>query len=177
VGDTLEEAIAGCVLAAGFSARARELSHPLTALRDAAPRIVATAADGPVALVFGNETFGLTNEELGRCGMLVSIPADPGYSSLNLAAAVQIACYEVAAASAAFALPAEPGRDPATAGDIESLVTHWEAAMRESGYLDPEQPGRLMERLRRLLARAALERSEVKFLRGMLAAFQERMRR
>ena len=177
VGDTLEEAIAGCVLAAGFSARARELSHPLTALRDAAPRILAAAAEGPVALVFGNETFGLTNEELGRCGMLVSIPADPGYSSLNLAAAVQIACYELATASSGFALPAEPGRDAATAGDVESLVTHWEAAMRESGYLDPHQPGRLMERLRRLLARAALERSEVKLLRGMLAAFQERMRR
>lgn len=177
VGDTLEEAIAGCVLAAGFSARARELSHPLTALRDAAPRILAAAAEGPVALVFGNETFGLTNEELGRCGMLVSIPADPGYSSLNLAAAVQIACYELATATGAFALPAEPARDAATAGDIESLVAHWEAAMRDSGYLDAHQPGRLMERLRRLLARAALERSEVKLLRGMLAAFQERMRR
>lgn len=175
--DRLEAALADTVLAVGFSARGRDLSHALRSLREAAPSILEAAAQGPVALVFGNETYGLTNEEIGRCGMQVSIPANPQYSSLNLAAAVQIACYEVAATADAFALAQPAERESATSEDIEALVAHWQTAMVESGYLDPAEPGRLMERLRRLLARAGLERSEVKFLRGMLAAFEARMRR
>ncbi len=177
VHERLEDAVRDTVLAVGLSARARDLSHPLRALREAAREIVDAAAAGPVALVFGNETFGLSNEELGRCGMLVTIPADPRYSSLNLGAAVQVACYELAVAASAFGTRPEPEREPATAGDVESLFAHWEAAMLASGYLDPHQPGRLMERLRRLFARAGLERSEVKLLRGMLSAFEARMRR
>ena len=176
-GDRLEEALAGTVLAAGFSARARDLSHALRSLREAAPAILEAAARGGAALVFGNETYGLTNEELGHCAMQVSIPANPAYSSLNLAAAVQVACYELSAAAQSFAPPEAAARMGATSEDLEALLAHWESAMREAGYLDPAQPGRLMERLRRLLARAALERSEVKLLRGMLAAFETRMRR
>lgn len=173
----LEEAIGDTVFAVGLSARVRDLSHAPRALREAAPAILAAAARGTVALVFGNETFGLTNAELGRCRMLVTIPTDPAHPSLNLAAAVQVACYELASASEAFA-PREPAaRLPATTEDTEALLAHWESAMVESGYLDPLRPGRLMERLRRLVARAALERSEAKLLRGMLAAFQARMRR
>ena len=175
--DRLEAALADTVLAVGFSARGRDLSHALRSLREAAPSILEAAAQGPVALVFGNETYGLTNEEIGHCGMQVSIPANPQYSSLNLAAAVQIACYELAATTHAFALAQPAERQSATSEDIEALVAHWQSAMVESGYLDPAEPGRLMERLRRLLARAGLERSEVKFLRGMLAAFEARMRR
>ena len=173
----LEDALEGTVLAAGFSARARDLSHPLRPLRDAAPEILAAAAEGPVALVFGNETYGLTNEEMGHCRMQVAIPADPAYSSLNLAAAVQVACYELATAVASFAPPRVAARESATTEDVDALFAHWEAAMVESGYLDPAHPGRLMERLRRLIARAGLERPEVKALRGMLAAFEARMRR
>ena len=175
--DRLEPALADTVLAVGFSARGRDLSHPLRSLREAAPSILAAATEGPVALVFGNETYGLTNEEIGHCGMQVSIPANPEYSSLNLAAAVQIACYELAVTAHTFALAQPTGRESATSEDIEALVAHWQSAMVESGYLDPAEPGRLMERLRRLLARAGLERSEVKFLRGMLGAFEVRMRR
>jgi tRNA/rRNA methyltransferase len=139
--------------------------------------ILACAAAGPLALVFGNETSGLTNEEMGHCGMQVAIPADPAYSSLNLAAAVQVACYELAAAAETFSAPGVAEREPATAEDVDALFAHWESTMIESGYLDPANPGRLMERLRRLFARAGLERSEVKALRGMLAAFEARMRR
>lgn len=175
--DRIEDALAGTVLAAGFSARARDLSHPLQSLRDSAPAILAAAAEGPVALVFGNETSGLSNEEIGHCRFQVSIPASPEYGSLNLAAAVQVACYELATAGRSFALPGAAGGEPATSEDVEALVAHWRSAMQESGYLDPAEPGRLMERLRRLLARAGLERSEVRFLRGMLAAFEARMRR
>ena len=177
VSSRLEEAIGDAVLAVGLSARVRDLSHAARPLREAAPAILEAAAGGPVALVFGNETFGLTNEELGRCRMLVTIPADPAHSSLNLAAAVQVACYELASAAAAFAPRATVARLPATTEDAEALFAHWESAMIESGYLDPARPGRLMQRLRRLLARANLERSEAKLLRGMLAAFQRRMRR
>jgi tRNA/rRNA methyltransferase len=177
IAESLEEALEGTVLAAGFSARGRDLSHPLRPLREAAPMILACAAAGPLALVFGNETSGLTNEEMGHCGMQVAIPADPAYSSLNLAAAVQVACYELAAAAETFSAPGVAEREPATAEDVDALFAHWESAMIESGYLDPANPGRLMERLRRLFARAGLERSEVKALRGMLAAFEARMRR
>jgi tRNA/rRNA methyltransferase len=177
IAKSLEEALERTVLAVGFSARGRDLSHPLRALRDAAPAILAAAAAGPVALVFGNETSGLTNEEMGHCRMQVAIPADPAYSSLNLAAAVQVACYELANQASSFAPPGVAEREPATTEDVDALFAHWESAMVESGYLDRANPGRLMERLRRLFARTGLERSEVKALRGMLAAFQERMRR
>jgi tRNA/rRNA methyltransferase len=174
---TLEEALGDVVLAAGFSSRGRDLSHPPQALREAVPQLVAATADGPVALVFGNETFGLTNEELGRCQLLVAIPANPAYASLNLAQAVQVACYELAMAAGAHAVPAAPGRTPATVEEVEAFHAHLQGAMVESGFLDPAQPKRLMERMRRMFARAGLEREEVRFLRGMLAAFEKKMRR
>ena len=174
---TLEEALAGTVLAAGFSARSRDLSHEPVALRESEPRLVEAGRDGDVALVFGNETFGLTNEELGRCQLLVAIPANPAYSSLNLGAAVQVACYELATGADVVRMPSAPERAPATSEEIEALHAHLEAAMVQSGFLDPAQPKRLMERMRRLFARARLEREEVRFLRGMLAAFEKRMRR
>ena len=175
--DSLEAALADVVHAVGFSSRARDLSHPPVALREAAPAILAHAAQGQVALVFGNETFGLTNEELGRCQSLAVIPANAQYASLNLAAAVQIACYELATAGAFFAAPAGLERTAATVEETEALFAHLQAAMEESRFLDPAQPKRLMERMRRLFARAGLEREEVKFLRGMLASFEKKMRR
>ena len=171
--DTLEAALADCVLAVGFSSRGRDLSHPPRALRDAAPLIVASGTAAPVALVFGNETFGLTNEELARCQWLAMIPANPAYASLNLAAAVQVACYELATAASAFAVPEAPEHEPATIEDVEAFYAHLERAMTASGFLDPAMPKRLMERMRRLFARAGLEREEVRFLRGMLAAFEK----
>jgi tRNA/rRNA methyltransferase len=169
----LEDAIADAILAVGFSSRPRDLSHGPLAIREAAPAIVAAWARGRVALVFGNETFGLTNEELARCQMLATIPANPEYASLNLAAAVQIACYEVALAAALHAPSEGVAHESATVAEIEALFAHWEAAMVGSGFLDPAHPKRLMERMRRLLARAGLEREEVKLLRGMLAAFEK----
>ena len=173
----LEAALSDCTLAAGFSARGRDLSHSPQALRAAAPGLLAAAAQGRVALVFGNETSGLSNEELLRCQKLVHIPANGEYSSLNLAAAVQVACYELATASAAHALPASGGNESATGDDIQGLFAHLESTVHASGYVDPEQPGRFMERVRRLFARSGLERSEVRALRGMLAAFEKKMRR
>ena len=174
---SLDSAIADCVLAVGFSSRPRDLSHRARALREAAPELVAAAIAGPVALVFGNETYGLTNEELGRCQRLVTIPANPDYPSLNVASAVQIATYELAIAAEAFGVAPEPPRALATSRDLEALYAHLEVAMTASGYLDPARPGRLMQRLRRFLARAGPEHEEVKVLRGMLAAFEKPKRR
>jgi tRNA/rRNA methyltransferase len=175
--ERLEGALADCVHAVGFSARPRDLSHRVESLRDAAPGIAAAAAQGSVALVFGNETSGLSNEELARCQRLVTIPSNPAYGSLNLAAAVQVACYEIATTQGSFAAPASKEGERATGEDIEGFFAHLTAATHESGYIDPANPGRFMERMRRLFARAGLEREEVRVMRGMLAAFERRMRR
>ena len=177
VHDTLESALADVTYAVGFSARPRDLSHPVRTLREAAPDILARAQAGRVALVFGNETYGLSNEELARCQAFVSIPSNPVYGSLNLAAAVQVACYELATCEARFAAPAQPDRHPATVEEVEGFHAHLERAMVASGFLDPAQPKRLMERMRRLFARSGLEREEVAFLRGMLASFEKPRRR
>jgi len=174
---TLEAAIAECTLAVGFSARGRDLSHAPAALRELAPEILAAAKAGTVALVFGNETSGLSNDELLRCQRLAHIPANPAYSSLNLAAAVQVACYELAATSGMHALPASGAPDAATGEDIEGFFAHLESAVHQTGFADPQNPGRFMERMRRLFARSGLERAEVKLLRGMLGAFEKKMRR
>ena len=173
---TLEEATADTVLAVGFSSRARDLSHPPRALREAAPAIIAATAGGRVALVFGNETFGLTNEELARCQLLAMIPANPQYASLNLGAAVQVACYELATTTGAHAAPAAGSGNAATGEDIAGLFHHLEHGAIASGFLDPARPGRFMERMRRLFARSGLEREEVKLIRGLLAAFEARMK-
>ncbi len=170
VHDTLEGALADCVLAVGFSARRRDLSQPAASIREAAGAIVAAAAAGPVALVFGNETSGLSDDELARCRMLATIPASPDYSSLNLAAAVQVACYEIAASASAFSAALPRARLKATHDDLEKLFAHLEGAAIASGFLDPARPGRFQERMRRLFARADPERSEVNLLRGLLDA-------
>jgi len=145
-------------------------------LRDAAPSLIEAAAQGTVALVFGNETSGLSNEELARCQRFVVIPSNPAYGSLNLAAAVQVVCYELAVTARAFAAPAARERGAASVGDVEGLYAHLEIAASSSGFLDPEKPGRFMERMRRMFARARLERQEVKLLRGLLSALEGRKR-
>ena len=167
----LDAALADRVLAVGFSARGRDLSHPPQSLREAAPEIVAAASQGAVALVFGNETSGLSNEELSRCQRLVSVPANPEYSSLNLAAAVQVACYELATCAGAFTAPAAKPGEIATRADVEGLFAQFERSALAAGFLDADQPGRFMERMRRLFARAGLEREEVKLLRGLMNAW------
>ena len=171
---TLDAALADRVLVVGFSARGRDLSHETLTLREAAPAIVEAAARGPVALVFGNETSGLSNDELSRCQRLVSVPANPGYSSLNLAAAVQVACYELATCAGRLEAPTAKAGEPATREDVEGLFAQLESTAVASGFLDLANPGRFMERMRRLFARGGLEREEVKLLRGLMNACGER---
>ena len=137
-------------------------------------RLTTAAARQDVALVFGRERTGLTNEELGRCNLLVSIPANPDYSSLNLAAAVQVLCYELMLARAAAPAAADAPDTPlATADEMERLYEHLEAAALETGFLDPAKPKHLMRRLRRLFNRAQPDQNEVNILRGLLSALQE----
>lgn len=171
--DTLAEALSGCHLAIGMSARPRELSHPAIGPREAAAMAIAEPRD--IALVFGNETYGLSNEELMLCQQLVHIPANPAFSSLNLAAAVQIMAYEVRTALHQTPSPMtsqNPYRQskPATLDEIESYFTHLEATLTTIGFFDKAHPKRLMQRLRRLYARAALQQEEVNILRGILSA-------
>ena len=169
---SLSEALAGTTLSIALTARRRELAAPPVWVKDAATEVVAHG--GEIALVFGNETSGLSNEELALCGRWAMIPVDAEFSSLNVAAAVQIMCYEIRlAAVAPGELPVISGAGmPATHDDVERLLAHFEQAALGSGFLDPASPKRLMLRLRRMLGRAQLEREEVAILRGLLAALE-----
>jgi TrmH family RNA methyltransferase len=168
---SLEEALSDCTYAAGASARSRSIGWPSMAPRDCAARLVQESAHGVAAVVFGPEKSGLTNEDLDRCNTLLTIPTEPGFSSLNLAMAVQVLVYELRMAGIATdeTLP-EPESPPATGTELENLYTHLEQVLTRSGFLDPENPRLLMRRLRRLFVKAELDQNEVNILRGMLAA-------
>jgi len=168
---SLEEAIGDCVGAYALSARPRDWSPPVMAAREAAQSAIARARQGPVALVFGAERAGLTNDEVLACQVLVHIPASPRYASLNLAQAVQVMAYEMRVAAAAE-VPAERGDMLATRADIEGLHAHLAQAAEAVGFYDPAAPMKFRERLRRLFSRTQLEREEVNVLRGLLRALQ-----
>jgi tRNA/rRNA methyltransferase len=168
---TLDEALAGTALSVALSARGRDLSHAMLDARAAAAEAVNVAAAAEVALVFGNETAGLSNEDVLKCTRLATIPTDPGHSSLNLAQAVQVLAYEVRRAALEWSPPRERVPDYASHEEIENFHAHLEASMVRSGFLDPKAPRRLIERMRRLFGRARLEREEVNILRGMLSAW------
>lgn len=177
---SLADALAGTVFAAALSARQRDLGPPVSASREGVERLLEAAGQGEVALVFGNETVGLSNDELQQCQAAITIPTNPDFSSLNLGSAVQVLCYEcrMSAHAARPPLPAQ-GATPftsqaATHDEIEGFYGHLEAVMTETGFYNPEKPGRLLPKLRRLFGRAGLERDEVNILRGILAATQNR---
>ncbi len=170
---TLDEALAGCGLAVGTSARPRSLAWPERAPRAAAAEAVAAAAAGTeVAFVFGRERTGLTNAELDRCQALLTIPTVPDFRSLNVAAAVQVVAYELHLAASGAPPPRAPAEPPATADELEAFYGHLERVMVRVGFLDPENPRRLMRRMRRLFARARPERTELNILRGVLTAVE-----
>jgi tRNA/rRNA methyltransferase len=172
--ETLAEALAGVTMAAALTSRRRELSLPMQWSRDAAQTLSGRVSAGEsVALVFGNETFGLSNEDLALCQLPVMIPANPEYASLNLGAAVQLMCYEVRMATLSLgAAPAMVGT-LATVDEVEQLMQHIERATTATGFFDPANPKRLMPRLRRMFGRIALERDEVNILRGMISFFEK----
>ena len=183
VEDDLSEALADCGWAVAATARPRRLEWVQLDPREAGRELARRAASGPVAAVFGRESAGLTNDEIDRCQAVLRIPTAPDFRSLNIASAVQIAAYEIARAAAGLAGAAEAGEEGAgaqenrpeavTAADLERLFAHFETALADIGYLDPERPRLLMRRLRRLLVRADIDRAELNILRGILTAAQE----
>ena len=170
---TLEEALADTVLAIATSARSRRTEWPLVDVRAAAGRAVAASVDSPAAIVFGRERAGLNNAELERCQLHLQIPANPDYSSLNLAAAVQVVAYELRVAAGAAIAPA-PSHEPVTGADMEGLFGQLQGVLEASGFLDPNEPMLLMTRLRRLFYRAAPDRIETNILRGALRSLDPR---
>jgi len=168
---TLTEAISDCVAAFALSARPREWSTPVLEVRAAAA--CAVELNGEVAFVFGNEQAGLTNDEMLACQYLVHIPANPGFTSLNLAQAVQVVAYELFMLSSRTAFQMRTEK-PATVADLEGLYGHLEQAAIDSEFFDPASGSKLPMRLRRLFSRVPdLEREEVNILRGLLNALQK----
>lgn len=172
---SLDEALSGASLTIGLSARRREFAGQVLPMRDAARRAIAEAASAEVALVFGAEMSGLSNEELARCAVVATIPANPGYASLNLAAAVQVAAYELFVAALGGHVWRAPRFAAATHDEVESLYAHAARTLTDLRFFDPRMPRRLLPRLRRLFARAGLEREEVNILRGILARVDEKL--
>jgi len=170
---TLDEALAGCALAIGLSARPREYAGRVLTLRDAATEAIAQSGAGDVAIVFGTEMSGLSNAELALCGIAATIPANDDFSSLNVAAAVQVAAYELRIASGLNEVWPAPRFTAATHDEIEALHAHARRTLTALRFLKPDNPRRLLPRLRRLFGRAALEREEVNILRGILARIDE----
>ena len=173
VAATLAEALAGCALAIGLSARPRAFAGRVMSVREASREAIARTRDGEVALVFGTEMSGLSNDELAQCGIAATIPANPDYASLNLAAAVQVAAYELRIAAGEGDVWRAPRFARATHDDVESLYAHAERTLADMRFLDRKRPRLLMPRLRRLFGRAGLEREEVNVLRGILARVDE----
>ena len=175
--DHLDEALADCVFAAGASARSRAIDWPYMEPRECAQRLSKESATGNVAVVFGPEKSGLTNDDLDRCNTLLTIPTDPAFSSLNIAMAVQIICYELHLLQHTPPGSPEPDVPPATGEDYEHFYQHLEAVLTDSGFLDPENPRLLMRRLRRLFIKSELDKNEVNILRGILTALDPAKRK
>lgn len=176
---TLDEALADRTLVVATSARRRTIPVPELAPRALAERLAREGAGTRCAVLFGAERTGLTNEQLDRASLLCAIPADPGYASLNLAAAAQIVAYELRVAALAGAAPAAADEDaapPADAAEVEAYYRRLEQALAGSGFLDQENPRHLMRRLRRLYNRAGLDQNEVRILHGIVSALAGRER-
>ena len=175
--ETLQDAIAECGLVVGTSSRQRHLHWELHEPREIASQIISASGTGPVAVVFGSERFGLTNEELAMCNLLVTIPTSADYASLNVAMAVQVVTYELWLAQRA-SRPDQPPRDVplASAEEMMRLYVHLEQVLEEIDFRDRTGGGHLMARLRRLFNRALLDQNEMNILRGILTAVQAKRR-
>ena len=180
--ETLDDAVAGCGLVLGASARLRRLSWPQVDARECATKAIAEAQRAPVAIVFGREHSGLTNEELERCHFLVHIPSNEAYSSLNLAAAVQVIAYELMMAAQPYKSAAVSNdstgliqEQPATAAEMQGLFEHLFTVLTEIGFLSTDHPRKMSRRLKRLFNKAQLEKVEVNILRGILSTVQKKL--
>jgi tRNA (cytidine32/uridine32-2'-O)-methyltransferase len=178
---TMQEAVADCGLVVGTSARSRTLPWPMLDPRECGAKLVSEAANYPVALVFGRESSGLTNEELQLCHFHVQIPANPEYSSLNLAMAVQTLSYEIRMNylaqqqtlknNASHTPPSE--EEYPLVEETERLFEHFERALKATEFIIPAHPGLVMTKLRRFINRARPDVKEVKMWRGILSSIEK----
>ncbi|MDQ2191892.1 MULTISPECIES: tRNA (cytosine(32)/uridine(32)-2'-O)-methyltransferase TrmJ [unclassified Vibrio] len=174
--DTLEQAVADCGLVVGSSARSRTLEWPMLEPRECGEKLAQEGQQYPVALVFGREKTGLTNDELQKCHFHVCIPANPEYSSLNLAMAVQTLSYEVRVAylnNEKKAYQAQPEEAYPLHHELEMFYQHLEKVMIQTQFISKEQPGQIMNKLRRLFSRSRPESQEINILRGVLTSIEK----
>ncbi len=178
---SLQQAVQDCTLVIAASARSRKIPWPMLNPEQCAQKAVSEAGINKVALVFGREDSGLTNEELQQCHFHVQIATDPGYSSLNLSAAVMVICYELRKAVLALEQQAMPEEDEfwdqqkANAAQVEHFYVHLERVMTAIKFHDPENPRQLMQRMRRLFSRIRIDVMEMNILRGILSNIEFRL--
>ena len=176
---SLQEAIADCNMVIGASARCRTISWPEMTPRECAEKIAITEPGNKVAIIFGRENSGLKNNELDLCHFLLRIPCNSEYSSLNIAAAVQVVCYElfIAAGRQEAIVIGDRGKTPkATATQMESFYTHLYQALTDIGFMHPDKSKSIMRRLRRIYNRIELDIKELDILRGILRMSQDNQR-
>ena len=175
IADTLSEVIHDCQLVVGTSTRDRGMSLPLLTARESGEQIAAEAIKAQVALVFGQESCGMQGDDLKLCNFHAYIPANPDYSSLNLAAAVQTFCYEIfQATEATRTQPKEYIYDYPEHKDVEFFYEHLEKVLMDVEFIIPQHPGQMMQRLRRLFNRARPDQKELNILRGVLSAIEKK---
>ncbi|CAM4327674.1 tRNA (cytosine(32)/uridine(32)-2'-O)-methyltransferase TrmJ [Vibrio agarivorans] len=177
--DTVEQAVADCSLVIGTSARSRTLDWPMVEPRECGEKLVEALSleqSGSVAVVFGRERTGLTNEELQKCQYHLTIPANPEYSSLNLAMAVQTVSYEIRMAYLAMEQSQyEPSPQEAYPRyeQLEQFYSHLEKVLYDTHFIERDKPQKVMDKLRRLFTRARPESQELNILRGVLTAIEK----
>jgi tRNA (cytidine32/uridine32-2'-O)-methyltransferase len=174
--EDLAQAIADCNLVIAASARRRSLSWQELKPPQLADRVVEMDDNMRTALVFGREHSGLSNEEIQLCNYMVCIPTNPDFSSLNVASAIQVLCYEIfqrQARAPSIVKPPAAQDLPAASAEVEGYFEHLQNVLQMSGFLDPQQPGLIMQRLRRLYLRSEITRNEINILRGMLTAIEK----
>ncbi|WP_069212534.1 tRNA (cytosine(32)/uridine(32)-2'-O)-methyltransferase TrmJ [Vibrio cholerae] len=177
---TLEAAVADCGLVVGTSARSRTLEWPMLEPRECGEKLISEANQHSVAMVFGRERTGLTNDELQRCHYHVCVPANPEYSSLNLAMAVQLLSYEVRMAYLALQQSSQSStlqEEYPRHQELERFYAHLEQVIMQTEFISAQQPGQVMNKLRRMFTRARPEAQEINILRGILTSVQKSISR
>jgi len=170
---SVDEAIADRHWIVGTSTRSRRIPWPLQMASEVAADLLAKPEGTRIAILFGREANGLSNDELQKCHCHLQIPANPVYPSLNLAMAVQVVCYELCKLREQVATVSSWDRPPATAAETQALLSHFEQVLIGSGFIEADNPGQTMTRLRRLFSRIAPDETEVQMLRGILKTFEQ----
>ncbi len=186
VHDSLEEALADTTWVFGASARRRTLPWPCVTPRQMGQMVSQHPVSGQVAIVFGREARGLTNEELEQCHYHVTIPTNEAYGVLNISAAIQVLCYELRMALVGEELPPLPGpqmhlppvawdEPPVDQASMELFIAHFERVLEQAGFLDPRYPAKVMPRLRRMFLRLHMDKTEMGIMRGALKAIERKL--